>query len=83
MGSRDDIKIRGSIVDCERCVEGGAEQGTEGARMRLTKRAVPLAMMCPTLFLRMLKKAARLEKTEFSGVVVVVRCFLEATFEHS
>ena len=40
----------------------GRERGREGAegwRLRLTLSAEALAMMCPTLFLRPLKKAAR------------------------
>ena len=36
-------------------------EGREGARLRLTRSAVAFAMMCPTLLLRPLKKAARLE----------------------
>ena len=42
---------------------GARERGEEGWRLRLTRSAEALAIMCPTLFLRLLKKAARLEKT--------------------
>ena len=45
-------------------VLGRAGDGTVGARLRLTGRAEAFAMMCPTLLLRLLKKAARLEKAE-------------------
>ena len=41
----------------------GRGAGAEGWRLRLTRSAEALAIMCPTLFLRLLKKAARLEKT--------------------
>ena len=44
--------------------EGRGREGAEGRRLRLTRSAEALAMMCPTLFLRPLKKAARLEKTK-------------------
>jgi len=44
------------------CRGRGAE-GTEGARLRLTRSAVAFAII-PTLFLRPLKKAARLEKRQ-------------------
>ena len=37
--------------------------GTVGAKFMLTRSAEAFAMMCPTLLLRLLKKAARLEKT--------------------
>ena len=39
-------------------------EGTERRRLRLTLIAVALAMMCPTLVLRLLKKAARVAKTQ-------------------
>lgn len=39
-------------------------KGGEGARLRLTRSTVVLAMMCPTLRLRPLKKAARSEHYE-------------------
>ena len=39
-------------------------EGTVGARFMLTRSAEAFAMMCPTLLLRLLKKPARLEKTE-------------------
>jgi len=45
-------------------VLGRAGDGTVGVRLRLTRRAEAFAMMCPTLLLRLLKKAARLEKTK-------------------
>ena len=41
---------------------GAGREGAEGWRLRLTRSAEALAIMCPTLFLRLLKKAARLEK---------------------
>jgi len=42
---------------------GRGAKGTEGARLRLTRSAVAFAII-PTLFLRPLKKAARLEKRQ-------------------
>ena len=39
-------------------------EGTAGARFMLNRSAEALAVMCPTLLLRLLKKAARFEKTE-------------------
>jgi len=39
-------------------------EGTVGTRFILTTSAEAFAMMCPTLFLRLLKKAARSEKAE-------------------
>ena len=39
-------------------------EGTVGAKFMLTRSAEAFAMMCPTLLLRLLKKAACLEKTE-------------------
>jgi len=39
-------------------------RGDGGARFTLTRNAAAFAMMCPTLLLRLMKKAARLEKTE-------------------
>ena len=39
-------------------------EGTVGAKFMLTRSAEAFAMMCLTLLLRLLKKAARLEKTE-------------------
>ena len=41
-------------------------EGTVGAKFMLTRSAEAFAMMCPTILLillRLLKKAARLEKT--------------------
>jgi hypothetical protein len=40
-----------------------ADERTVGAKFMLTRSAQAFAMMCPTLLLRLLKKAARLEKT--------------------
>jgi len=42
---------------------GARVEGIEGARLRLTRSDVAFAMICPTLLLRPLKKAAPLEKT--------------------
>jgi hypothetical protein len=47
----------------ELCVRTRGVEGIEGARLRLTRSAVAFAMICLTLLLRPLKKAARLEKT--------------------
>ena len=46
-----------------RGVRAGAWGGRDGERFRLTRIADALAMMCPILLLRLLKKAARLEWT--------------------
>ncbi len=45
------------------CVRERDVEGTAGARFMLTRSAEAFAMMCPTLLLRLLKKAAGLEKT--------------------
>ena len=46
------------------CTRARRRWGGVGARLRLTRSAEAFAMMCPTLILRLLKKTARLEKTE-------------------
>jgi hypothetical protein len=51
-------------------VQRGAE-GTEGAKLRSTQSAVAFDMMCPTLFLRPLKKIARLEKSLSEDLVSI------------
>jgi hypothetical protein len=50
---------------------GARSRGIEGARLRLTRSAVAFAMICPTLLLRPLKKAARLEKTWSEDIVLI------------
>ena len=61
-GEGEDVDLMGVLVAGRGARERGGS-GEEGWRLKLTLSAEALAMMCPTLFLRLLKKAARLEKT--------------------
>jgi hypothetical protein len=46
-------------------------RGIQGARLRLTRSAVAFAMICPTLLLGPLKKAAHLEKSGLDWAALV------------
>ena len=58
VGEVKGVDLMGVLVAGRRGIEDA-----EGRRLRLTRSAEALAMMCPTFFLRPWNKAARLEKT--------------------
>ena len=65
LGGKDVVEVKGiDVMACALRAGGRGVEGTEGRRLTLTLSAAALAMISPTLFLKPLKKAARLEKTK-------------------